>query len=365
MEIGREPNPQPAPPLPSGAFGREQKIKLFAVLVGLIIFLAIAIGLLWPKKHTYIVGPNRIAQQPQSQPQYNPISLDLEKEKAYEEGKREAAKQYLGVANATTQQAQTVAPYVVPARVANPEAQATVEKASFSDNMVTNGRFGLERNAGANADRVGSDDDVHAAPSGDSSRNSEKDSAAVDGQVLPEGTLIYCALVNQLSGDNTGPVKAQVSNDVYFPGTRIVAIPQGSIVLGEAQKVGAQFQQRLAVSFHVLQVGNRQIKLDKMPGLDQQGAAALHDKTDNHYLQTFGASMAVGAIGGLSQIGNGSYGGVNGYDSTTQVRNGISQSMAQSSAQILSHFLNRMPTITIRPGTPVVVYLTGNVEIPQ
>jgi type IV secretory pathway VirB10-like protein len=185
--------------------------------------------------------------------------------------------------------------------------------------------------------------------------------------VLPEGTEIACTLVNQLGGDNTGPVKVQVENDIPFPRTDEIAIPQGALFLGEAQKVSAQFQQRLAVSFHMLQIGvtaghTKQISLDKFPGLDIQGEAALRDQVNNHYLSIFGASLAIGALGGLSQIGNSSYGGYGGIDSGTQVRNGISQSMAQSATQILNHFLNRPPTITIRAGHPLIVHLTANLE---
>jgi type IV secretory pathway VirB10-like protein len=171
---------------------------------------------------------------------------------------------------------------------------------------------------------------------------------------LPEGTDIACTLVNQLNGDNTGPMKVQVSNDIPFPRTEEIAIPQGSLFLGEAQKVGGQFQERLAVSFHRLQIGQtagqiRQINL-KAPALDPDGSTALADQVNRHYVGIFGASLLIGAIGGLAQIGNGNYGGYGGIDSGTQVRNGISQSMAQSSAQILNRFLNRPPTITIRPG---------------
>lgn len=188
--------------------------------------------------------------------------------------------------------------------------------------------------------------------------------------VLPEGTEIACTLVNQLGGDNTGPVKVQVENDIPFPRTDEIAIPQGSLLHGEARMGPGQFQQRLAVSFHMLQIGvtagnSRQISLDKFPGLDIQGEAALRDQVNNHYASIFGASLAIGAIGGLAQIGNSNSYGYNGIDSGTQVRNGISQSMAQSATQILNHFLNRPPTITIRPGHHVIVHLTANLEIPQ
>ena len=41
------------------------------------------------------------------------------------------------------------------------------------------------------------------------------------------------------------------------------------------------------------------------------------------------------------------------------------QSTAQSSAQILDKFLNIMPTVTIREGHRVKVYLSGDLALPD
>lgn len=186
-------------------------------------------------------------------------------------------------------------------------------------------------------------------------------------EILPEGTMIECGLVTELNGENASVVKIIVANDVYAPGTRTLVIPQGSIILGEAQRVANQNQQRLAVFFHRLIIGTGHntywVPLDKAPGLDLRGVTALHDKVDNHYFQIFGASLAIGAVGGLAQIGN-SYGGY-GYDPSVQFRNGVTQSMAMSSEHILDRFLNRMPTVIIRANTPVYVWLTGDLALPE
>ena len=99
-----------------------------------------------------------------------------------------------------------------------------------------------------------------------------------------------------------------------------------------------------------------------MPALSQAGDVGLHDQVNNHYFSIFGASLAVGAIGGLAQIGNGTSGF--GYDPSVEFRNGVSQSMAQSASQILDRFLNRMPTITIREGTRVKIILTDDLQLP-
>ncbi len=47
------------------------------------------------------------------------------------------------------------------------------------------------------------------------------------------------------------------------------------------------------------------------------------------------------------------------------MRQGFAQSTAQSSAQILDKFLNVLPTITIREGHRVKVYLSGDLALPD
>ena len=183
---------------------------------------------------------------------------------------------------------------------------------------------------------------------------------------LPEGTVLDAVLTNRLDGDAVGPVDCMIASDVYQPGTRVLLIPQGARVLGQASAVSSLGQARLAVAFHrIIVPGLRtySIPLDKpMPALSQAGDVGLHDKVNSHYASIFGSSVAIGAIGGLAQIGNG-YSGF-GYDPSVEIRNGMTQSMGQSSARILDRFLNRMPTITIREGTRVRIILTDDLQLP-
>jgi len=181
---------------------------------------------------------------------------------------------------------------------------------------------------------------------------------------LPEGTVIEAELTNRLDGDEPGPVNVMITNDVYKPGTRLVLIPQGARGLGEAREVSLQGQQRLAVAFHrILTPGldGYGIPLDRPePGLAQAGEAGLHDKVNSHYATIFGAALAVGAIGGIAQIGNNAAT----LSNLSEFRNGVSASTAQSADRILDRFLNRLPTITIREGTRVKIILTDDLALP-
>jgi type IV secretion system protein VirB10 len=260
------------------------------------------------------------------------------------------------------------------------ERQQQAYKSLFADNLVRQERaqpISFERGNGATP-QVGVVGEQQIRPasvpaSQPESAKSDKprksldfDPAKQEVYWLPEGTILEAVLTNRLDGEQPGPVNCMITTDVYLPGTRLLLIPQGARVLGEASKVSAFGQQRLAVSFHRILVpglDSYSIPLDQQaPGLAQAGETGLHDKVNSHYASIFGASLAIGAIGGLAQIGNSTTGIV--YDPSVQFRNGISESMAQSADRVLDRFLNRMPTITIREGTRVKIVLTDDLQLP-
>jgi len=181
--------------------------------------------------------------------------------------------------------------------------------------------------------------------------------------VLFEGTVIETVLMNRLDGSFAGPVMCLVSTDVYSHDRQHVLIPAGTKVLGEAQKVNAFGQDRLAVFFHRLIMPDGYSEtLDQFKGLDQQGATALHDKVNNHYAKIFGASLAVGILGGIAEVGTGTVFTASAID---QARRGFGEGLAMSGERILDRFLNLMPTITIREGARVKIYLSNDLLLPD
>jgi type IV secretory pathway VirB10-like protein len=181
--------------------------------------------------------------------------------------------------------------------------------------------------------------------------------------VLFEGTIIDTVLMNRLNGSFSGPVNCLVTHDVYSHDRQHVLIPAGTKVLGEADKVNAFGQQRLAVFFHrLIMPDGYSVNLDQFKGLDQLGAIALHDKVNNHYMKIFGASLAVGLLGGVAEAGTGNVFTGSALD---QARIGFGETMAMTGERIMDRFLNLMPTITIREGTRVKVYLSNDLLLPD
>jgi type IV secretory pathway VirB10-like protein len=192
------------------------------------------------------------------------------------------------------------------------------------------------------------------------------DSAVGQPYLVYEGSVLDTVLMNRLDGDAIGPVKVLVSNPLYSHDHQHVIIPEGTVVLGEAKKIGAAGfgqQRRMAVVFHrLLMPDGYSVDLDQFQGLDQIGEEGLKDKVNNHYLQIFGASIALGVIAGASQITQG--GGTITTSGSQAFTNGAAGSVSQSATTILDRFIQIPPTITIREGHRVKVYFTQDLLLP-
>jgi len=180
--------------------------------------------------------------------------------------------------------------------------------------------------------------------------------------LLSEGTLIEAVLLNRLDGTFAGPVMCTVSVPVYARDTQRVLVPRGARVLGEAKPVSTFGQSRLAIAFHrLLFPDGRRVSLDAAQGLTALGEAGLTDEVDHHYARIFGASLALGLLSGFAQYGTRA--GLNESFSDTY-RQAAGASVAQSGLHVLDRFTNILPTVTIREGHRLRIYLTHDLPLP-
>jgi type IV secretion system protein VirB10 len=177
-----------------------------------------------------------------------------------------------------------------------------------------------------------------------------------------EGTTIDAVLVDRLDGEFAGSFKVMVTNPVYSEDRQHVLIPEGTFILGDTQKVSSLGQKRLALTFHrMLMPDKYSVDLDQFKGLDQAGETGVKGKVNNHYLQIFGTSIALGVIAGAAEASTNS--GYNQSGSDTY-RQGIASSLSQSSANVLDRFVNVLPTHTIFEGHRIKVYITQDMLLP-
>jgi type IV secretion system protein TrbI len=284
-----------------------------------------------------------------------------------------SAMQSNGTAETMGSGSQPAAPLSDP--VADAE-KALAFKSRFASNLVSAeddapppsaGPADLSDNAQARSSSLPPTAPTHAAaaPAAASKRAPEVNVNSAHGQpyVVFEGTSIDTVLVNRLDGEFAGPLKVMATNPIYSQDRQHLLIPEGTFILGEVQKVGGMGQKRLAVTFHrLLMPDGYSVDLDQFHGLDQAGATGLKDKVNNHYVEIFGASIALGVIAGAAEATNANAG----YNEsgTEAYKAGIASSLSQSSANVLDRFINIPPTITIREGHRIKVYITQDMLLP-
>ncbi len=179
---------------------------------------------------------------------------------------------------------------------------------------------------------------------------------------LRAGSVIPAALVTAVHSDLPGDLVAQVIQDVYDAETgEHLLIPQGSRLLGTYRNEIAAGQDRVLVVWQRLMLPNgKSIGLDAMPGVDQSGAAGLHDQVDYHLKQVVGAtalSSVIALTGNLAR-GQGERG-----EPLSVVGETVAQQSARFGQQIVDRQLNRPPTITIRAGSRFNVLVNRDIPL--
>ncbi len=177
-----------------------------------------------------------------------------------------------------------------------------------------------------------------------------------------EGTVLEGVVTNHIDGGFSGPILVMLTTDYYSHDHQQLLMLQGTRLIGTVQSVGNAQQRKMFVTFHrAVCPDGFSLDFDKYIGLDPIGTTGLATKVDHGYLLAFGAAAAIGGLGGLAQIGNNS----SILDPSTQIRNGISEQSAAEGEQVLNHFLNRLPIITLKEGSRARVYVGRDILIPS
>lgn len=175
---------------------------------------------------------------------------------------------------------------------------------------------------------------------------------------LREGSLLPAVLTTALDSRSPGPVVAMISRPVHSRDRLRILIPRGTRVLGSFS-VG---NRRLLVDFHKLQFADgRSVSLG-MRGLDRAGRAGLATDVRMHYAQRLGAVGLIGMLTAIPQaiVGRSSRG--SGYG--LQGMSTVGTQVATVGTQALDPMMARPPTVRVRPGTAVRIYLQSDLDIP-
>jgi type IV secretory pathway VirB10-like protein len=215
-------------------------------------------------------------------------------------------------------------------------------------------------------------EDHHAAkPATDTPEKPEPKDAAIDkydfdtydGKLyrIFEGSVFEGVVTNHIDGGLSGPILIMLTTDYYSHDHQQLLLPQGTRLIGSVQAVNSSQARKMVVTFHrAICPDGFSVDLDKFAGLDPLGTTGLATKVDNRYFQTFAVAAAIGGLGGLAQIGNNNI-----LDPSAQIRNGVTSQTSEEGEQILNHFLNRLPIITLKEGSRARVYIGCDILIPS
>jgi type IV secretory pathway VirB10-like protein len=215
-------------------------------------------------------------------------------------------------------------------------------------------------------------EDHHAAkPATDTPEKPEPKDAAIDkydfdtydGKLyrIFEGGVFEGVVTNHIDGGLSGPILIMLTTDYYSHDHQQLLLPQGTRLIGSVQAVNSSQARKMVVAFHrAICPDGFSVDLDKFAGLDPLGTTGLATKVDNRYFQTFAVAAAIGGLGGLAQIGNNNI-----LDPSAQIRNGVTSQTSEEGEQILNHFLNRLPIITLKEGSRARVYIGRDILIPS
>ena len=201
-------------------------------------------------------------------------------------------------------------------------------------------------------------------PSADNNPMSPYSFDTYDGRLYRvfEGTVLEGVVTNHIDGGFSGPIMVSLTTDLYSHDHQQLLLPQGTRLIGDVQAVGNAQQRKMFVTFHrAICPDGFSLEFAKYIGLDQIGTTGLATKVDHGYLQAFAAAAAIGGLGGLAQIGN----SASVLTPSAEIRDGISEESAIEGEQVLNHFLNRLPIITVKEGSRARVYIGTDLLIPS
>ncbi len=179
-------------------------------------------------------------------------------------------------------------------------------------------------------------------------------------KLIPTGTVISAVLDQELMSDYTGAYRCLVSCDVYDVSGRYILIPKGSKAVGQCLRINnvnepIQARMGLTVKWVVLPDGKR-ISFEKRGGmLDQAGIPAIKDQVNYHLIAQF---LGVAAYALLSSETSRQGSGMN-NDST--FKGDVGQSLREQFSPMAAKYLTLVPTITLRSGTPVKIFIEDDI----
>jgi type IV secretion system protein VirB10 len=183
--------------------------------------------------------------------------------------------------------------------------------------------------------------------------------------LLPTGTVLSAVLDMDMISDYEGPWRGILVRDVYDVEKNYILLPKGTRFTGQAvriKNINEPIQARMAmgVKWAILPNGNR-IDFSKMSALDHAGVSALKDQVNYHIFAQLAGLTAYAVLGAAPSLRLETDGGD--LSSKEQALSEMTSGLRNQFGSMAERYLNLVPTITVRAGTPFKVFIEDDLYI--
>jgi type IV secretion system protein VirB10 len=186
--------------------------------------------------------------------------------------------------------------------------------------------------------------------------------------MVMRGSVIPVELQDAIDTQTPGQVTARVIQDVKDSVTgRYTLIPRGSVVIGYHDTQLAYDQNRLPTAWDQLILPNGEtMNLASFPGADQNGAAGIPVKVNNHTWKQFGRSLLLTLSGATADMARRSgYGGSEEYGFDDALSRQGGRELDRRTQQTWDRGGYRGPTGTAKAGEVFLLQVTESLRFPE
>ncbi len=174
---------------------------------------------------------------------------------------------------------------------------------------------------------------------------------------VKSGAVIPCTLITGINSDLPGSITCHVRQNVFDTVTgNFLMMPQGTKVIGEYDAQVVFGQRRVLVIWHRLIMPNgNSLDLEGMAGVDMSGYSGYADRVNNHWgrLATAVVLSSVFSVAPVAAAGDDDFN----RSTQNELARNLGAKTKDAGEQIIERELTVQPTITIRPGLAINIFV--------
>lgn len=175
-----------------------------------------------------------------------------------------------------------------------------------------------------------------------------------------QGKMLSATLETAVNSDLPGMVRAVLSHNVYGETGRQVLLPRGSRLIGQYNSAIRKGQARVFLVWSRAILPNGHEIMLHSAGTDSLGRTGIRGRVNNHFWQIFGTSALLSVLGATTA--NVGVDATDQYNSLSAYREEVANSFQETSAQVLDRTIDIPPTIVVRPGTPIKIFVARDLD---